>query len=88
MNGAIVNFRRSRHSQKFTHLIIKPEGVSAKDKAEALVGKDVTWKNPKGKNKIEIKGKIASVHGNKGCVRVIFEKGLPGQALGTKVQIL
>ena len=26
-------------------------------------------------------------HGNKGAVRVKFEKGLPGQAISTKVKI-
>ena len=29
------------------------------------------------------KGKISSAHGNKGLVRVIFEKGLLGQAITT-----
>jgi large subunit ribosomal protein L35Ae len=42
------------------------------------------WKSPKGK---EINGKVASAHGNKGAVRVIFEKGLPGQSLGNNVEV-
>ena len=59
-----------------------------KEKAKALVGKEVVWKNPSGKNKIEIKGKISALHGSKGCVRVIFEKGMPGQSIGTKVKTI
>ena len=55
-----------------------------REKAAKLVGKSVVWKSPKGK---EINGKVASAHGNKGAVRVIFEKGMPGQSLGTKVEI-
>jgi ribosomal protein L35AE/L33A len=32
-------------------------------------------------------GKVAASHGNSGAVRVIFETGMPGQALGQKVKI-
>jgi len=52
--------------------------------AEKFVGKNVEWKSPAGKI---IKGKIAAAHGNKGVVRAIFEKGLPGQAITTEVEI-
>ncbi len=79
-----MNFRRNRHTQKPTHMIIQVEGVDRKDKAGPLVGKEVSWKSPANK---EIKGKIASAHGNKGAVRAIFEKGMPGQSIGSKVQI-
>ncbi|MDI6805626.1 MAG: 50S ribosomal protein L35ae, partial [Candidatus Bathyarchaeia archaeon] len=41
------------------------------------------WKN--GKNKFV--GKIVALHGKKGLVRVRFRRGLPGQALGTKVEL-
>lgn len=55
-----------------------------KEKSNALVGKDVVWVNSKGK---EIKGKITNLHGNKGNVRVLFERGMPGQSLGSEVEI-
>ena len=84
MEGTIINFRRNRHTQKLTHMIISVEGVDRKDKASSLVGKEVMWKSPANK---EIKGKIASAHGNKGAVRAIFEKGMPGQSIGQKVHI-
>ena len=84
MEGTIANFRRNRHTIKPTHMIIEVEGIERKDKAEPLVGKEVVWKSPANK---EIKGKIASSHGNKGAVRAIFETGMPGQSLGTKVEI-
>lgn len=60
-----------------------PKVVTRKD-AEKFVGKDVEWKSPAGK---VIKGKIAGAHGNKGVVRVIFEKGLPGQAIAMEVEV-
>lgn len=44
------------------------------------------WTSP-GKEKKKIKGKISSAHGNKGMVRAIFERGLPGQALTTEIEM-
>jgi len=84
MKGVISNFRRSRHRQKTSHMIIEVEGVDAKEKAKALVGKEAVWKSPAGK---EIKGKVASEHGSKGAIRVIFETGMPGQSLGQEIEI-
>ena len=65
-------------------MIIYLDDVKDKESAGKLVGKSVVWKSPKGK---EISGKVASAHGNKGAVRVIFDKGMPGQSLGNKVEI-
>ena len=84
MKGVISNFRRSRHVQKTTHMIIHVEGVSGREKAQKLAGKEVVWESPA---KRQIKGRVASAHGSKGAVRAIFEKGMPGQSLGTKVEI-
>jgi large subunit ribosomal protein L35Ae len=84
MEGTIVNFRGSHHTQKNNQMIIKVDGVDTKDKASKLIGKKVTWKTPSGK---EMTGKITKEHGNKGALRVIFEKGLPGQAVSTKVKV-
>ena len=84
MKAVISNFRMSRHTMKGNHLIVKPEGISKKEDAVKLIGKSVVWKSPAGK---EIKGKVAKEHGRNGFVRVIFERGLPGQSLGEKVEI-
>jgi len=84
MEGVIKNFRRGRTTQKTNHMIIYLDESDNREKASELVGKEVVWKSPKGK---EINGKVASAHGNKGAIRVIFEKGLPGQSLGTKVEV-
>jgi large subunit ribosomal protein L35Ae len=84
MDAIISNFRLGRHTKSNNHMIVLVPGISNKDKASSLVDKKVTWKSPSGK---EISGKIASSHGNKGAVRVIFEKGMPGQAIGKKVTI-
>ncbi len=84
MEGTIVNFRGGRHTQYANHMIVAVKDVSDKEKAAGLVGKKVVWTNEKGN---AITGKVASAHGNSGAVRAIFEKGMPGQSVGTKVNV-
>lgn len=84
MEAVIVNFRGSRRVKKGNHMIIEIEGVNDKAKASELVGKKVIWKTSAGK---ALQGKVASPHGNSGALRVIFETGMPGQSIGSKVQI-
>ena len=43
--------------------------------------------NAQAQEETTINGVIKAPHGNKGLVRAIFEKGLPGQAITTKVDI-
>jgi len=86
MEGTIINYRMSRHRCDGNYMVIKPVGIDSKEGAQKLIGKIVSWITP-GKEKKEIKGKIVNFHGRNGAVRVLFEKGLPGQALGTKVKI-
>lgn len=82
--GKVVQFRRGRHTVHERHFLIEIDEVAKREEAEKFVGKVVEWKSPAGK---VIKGKISSAHGNKGVVRAIFEKGLPGQAVATGVEI-
>ena len=84
MKGKVLQFRRGTHTITEKHFLIEVEGVSDKTSAEKLVGKNVIWKSTAGK---EIKGKVSGAHGNKGVVRAIFEKGLPGQAVTTEVEV-
>ncbi len=84
MDALISNFRLGRHTKSNNHMIVISPDVTTREKAQDLVDKGVTWKSPSGK---EIHGKVASAHGNKGALRVIFEKGMPGQAIGQKVVI-
>ena len=80
----VVQFRRGRKTIHERHFLIEVEGSKSRKDAEKFVGKEVVWKSPAGKI---IKGKISSAHGNKGVVRAIFEKGLPGQAVTTDVEV-
>lgn len=87
MDGQITAFRGSYKTKYGNHLIVQPEGVGDREKAKGLEGKKVEWQNPEGKKKIIISGYVSKAHGGKGAVRVVFEKGLPGQAIGKKVEI-
>ncbi len=84
MEGVINNFRRGRSNQKTNHIIISFPGITTKEKAAEQVGKKVYWKTQKGRL---LAGEIKAAHGNSGCVRAIFQTGLPGQSLGTKVEV-
>ena len=84
MEGIISNFRSSRTRQHNNQMIIVIDSITTKEKAQSLVGKTAVWTSPA---KREIKGSISSAHGNKGAVRAIFEKGMPGQSVGSKVKI-
>lgn len=85
MKGRIVNYRGGKRTQYTNQFVILPENSLKKEDAEKLLGKKVVWKTPSGK---EILGKVSRIHGRKGAIIARFEKGLPGQALGTDVDIL
>lgn len=83
MKGRIVNFRIGRKTMYHNHMIVNA-GLSKREEAVKLVGKEVIFTTPA---KHQIKGKVASAHGNKGALRVIFEKAMPGQAISQQVEI-
>ena len=83
MKGIVVQFRRGRHRIHERHYLLDL-GCSTREEAGKLVGKHVIWKSVAGKI---INGKVSSAHGNKGLVRAIFERGLPGQAINGDVEV-
>jgi large subunit ribosomal protein L35Ae len=84
MDGVIVNFRGGRHTQYNNQMIVQAAGVDNREKARSLIGKTVIWTSPANKH---IKGRVAREHGSNGALKVIFEKGMPGQSIGQKVVI-
>jgi large subunit ribosomal protein L35Ae len=64
--------------------LVQFTGVVSTAQAGQLLGKKVLWK---GNNKGNV-GKIVGIHGKNGVVRVKFKKGVPGQALGTIVELV
>jgi len=85
MKGTIINYRGSYKEQNTNQMIISIDGITTKADTKKVIGKKAVWTTPTGK---KIAGIITSAHGSKGCVKASFlEKGLPGQSLGTKVEI-
>jgi large subunit ribosomal protein L35Ae len=84
MEATIVNYKAGRHTQVTNQMIIVVNSVDTREKAQKFVGKTVVWASPADK---KIKGEIRSAHGNKGAMRVLFETGMPGQAISSKVKI-
>jgi large subunit ribosomal protein L35Ae len=84
MKGKVIQFRRGRHKIHERHFLIEIPKVATRKDAEKFVGKEVVWTSLAGKI---IVGKISAPHGNNGVVRAIFEKGLPGQAVTTEVEV-
>jgi large subunit ribosomal protein L35Ae len=83
MEGVIVNFKRGQHITSDNQMIVKVAGVSTKEAAAKLVGKKAVYNT----GKKEMVGTVAGAHGNSGALRIRFETGMPGQAVGQKVKI-
>jgi large subunit ribosomal protein L35Ae len=64
--------------------LIQITDANSVSKAGQLIGRKVVLKY--GKN--EFIGKIVSLHGKKGVVTAKFRKGVPGQAIGTTVELV
>lgn len=84
VRGILVSYRVGPKTQRPKECIIRFAQVNSVSEAGRLIGRKVAWKG--GKNKIV--GKIVSLHGKKGLVRARFRKGVPGQALGTTVELI
>jgi len=82
--GVIVSCRRGPKTQKPKEYILRFPGIESVGGAAHLIGRKVGW--PIGKH--EAQGKIVALHGKKGLVRAHFRKGVPGQALGSLVEII
>ncbi|MBI4345025.1 MAG: 50S ribosomal protein L35ae [Euryarchaeota archaeon] len=78
MEGRIVGFRGGRR-EMYNHYGIVEVGDANRG---SFVGRKVVWKT---KGEEVISGKIIKVHG--GGLMVRFRRGLPGDALGTAVEI-
>ncbi len=84
MIGVIINYRRGKRTEYPRQMIIELTGVKTRRDALKQVGKRVRWVSPTGKVFV---GRITRAHGNNGSVIASFEEGLPGQAIGTKVEV-
>lgn len=83
MKGVIVNYKGGKHTQITNQMIVAIPEINSREDATKLVGKKAVWNT----GKKDITGEIRSAHGNSGAIRVLFETGMPGQAIGTNVEI-
>lgn len=83
MEGTIINFKRGQRITTDNQMIVHVPGVKTKEEAKKLVGKKVAYNT----GKKDMVGVVASSHGNSGALRVRFETGMPGQAIGQKVKL-
>jgi large subunit ribosomal protein L35Ae len=86
MEAQIIQFRRGKTTHWNNQMIAVVDGVKNKEEATKLLKKNVIWQSPGKKEKV-INGVVKATHGNSGALRIHFEKGMPGQAVGTKIQI-
>ena len=84
VNGRIVNYRTGPKSQSSRECLIEFETINSAGLAGKLVGQKVTWKN----GNSSFIGKVRGTHGKNGMVRVRFQHGVPGQAIGTIVKLV
>ena len=80
--GVFINYRLGNKMQYPRKGIIKVMNLEP-NKSGKVIGWWMGWpeKNPK------LFGRIMGLHGRSGNLKVRFQKGLPGQAIGTKVII-
>jgi len=83
IHGRITNYRTGNKEQTSNECLIEFENVNSASLASKLVGQKVTWTNGTAK----IVGKIRGPHGRNGIVRVRFVRGVPGQAIGSIVEL-
>ncbi len=82
--GFVVSYRTGPKTQRSKECVLKFPNVRSPSEAARLIGRKVAW--PVGERKI--RGKIVALHGKRGLVRVRFRRGVSGQALGTRVEII
>ena len=83
IRGRITNYRTGPKSQTSKECLIEFETVNSEALACKLIGQKVAWKSGNSK----IFGKVRGAHGKNGMVRVRFSRGVPGQAIGTLVEL-
>ncbi|EQB60327.1 60s ribosomal protein l35a [Vairimorpha apis BRL 01] len=78
------SLRRIRHTQS----LIKINNVVSKEQAINYIGNVVVSKRVNDDKTLrEVEGVVLGTHGNKGLVRVKFERNMPAKSIGTQVEV-
>lgn len=82
--GAIVGYVKGPKTQRSKECLLKFPDVESVSEASQLIGHKIAWPSRERK----CIGKIVASHGRKGLVRARFRKGVPGEAIGSPVEII
>ncbi len=80
--GTVIAFLHSKFKQDSSRTVVD---LAKPEEASKLLGARVIWRRADG---LQILGRVVRLHGSKGAVRVLWDRGFPPQALGTQVKIL
>ncbi len=83
-HGYVIGYRRGWNDQYPNQVLLKIYGVDSRNIASKFIGAKVVLKDRYGN---VYRGKIVKTHGKRGVVRAVFKPNLPGQALGSTVEI-
>ncbi|MGQ9640187.1 MAG: 50S ribosomal protein L35ae [Candidatus Bathyarchaeia archaeon] len=83
--GTIINYKTGMHSQQTHHMLIRLPNIDSAESASRYIGRKAVWTSKTGKR---IVGRTVSIHGKSGTLLGRFRRGLPGQALGSSVEII
>ncbi len=81
VTGTVTAFLHSKFKQDNYRTVVE---LAKPQEAGKLVGARVSWSREGGPT---ILGRVVGPHGRKGALRVRWDRGVPPQALGTKVTI-
>ena len=82
--GRITNYRLGESAQQTKECLIEFKSIDSASAAGKLIGQKVIW----GIGKKAHTGKVVGMHGRNGIVRVKFTHPVPGQAIGTLVELI
>jgi large subunit ribosomal protein L35Ae len=79
-----MNYHIGIRAQASRECLIEFAKMEPLAEGKSLIGKKVLWRNGNGM----LGGRIIGFHGKNSVVRAKFKKGLPGQAIGTTVELV
>ncbi|WUR05175.1 ribosomal protein eL33 [Vairimorpha necatrix] len=86
--GIFVSHRRALRRIRHTQALIKINNVVNKEQAKNYIGHVVVSKRLNDdKTPRDVEGVVIGVHGNKGLVRVKFERNMPAKSVTNVVEV-
>ncbi len=84
IQGRITNYRIGIRTQASKECLVNFANIASDMHIGNFIGKKVVWTS----GDSSISGTIAGFHGKNGVVKVKFKRGLPGQAIGSTVELI